>query len=145
MEILIFTAKEIGARLTKTVLQNFSNDEYEVIVCRNDAESVYYQLVDTVQNLSILDEKIISKIENGSKTYDCPLNLWGGYIFKKKLLLNVPSVLSKYWPRIRANQIDAQYQPKGNFTHFAKSFPKNKLLMLMNRVRFFVYQAYTCI
>jgi len=191
MKILIFTAKEIGVQLTKNVVNDFPDDDYEVIVCGNDAEKVLNELIGTVQNVSVLSEKIISKIESSSRKYDWLLNLWGGYIFKKELLAKVknslnihpgilpfcrgsdpvvwavkyslpagialhqisekvdegaifhqelidydfpitggalykkvlsmvPSVMSKYWPDIRANKIETEEQHNDGSTHFRK-------------------------
>lgn len=94
MKILIFTAQEIGVQLTKNVVQNFPDDEYEVVVCGNDAEKDLNKLADTVQNLSVLSAKVISKIESRSIKYDWLLNLWGGYIFKKGLLAKVKNSLN---------------------------------------------------
>ena len=87
MNILIFTAKNIGVELVASVVRMFPDDRYAVFVCEPSAS-------DTIDALSKIGIK--SRLFDGSALeellsmesshFDWLLNLWGGHIFKPDLL-----------------------------------------------------------
>ena len=87
MKNLVFTAKWIGVRCVRFLLDNFPEDEYKFILCQPGANDIAKLLDDRGYKYHMLGNDVISEIVNKPPGYyDWLLNLWGGYIFKEDTL-----------------------------------------------------------
>ena len=100
-DILIFTAKEIGFKMVKSVVTEFPQDKYTIIVCGPNKRKLVGKFNKNGIYAEILSQGAVDRIKKcQSNSFDWLLNLWGGYIFdelmlsKFKYTLNVhPSLL----------------------------------------------------
>lgn len=95
MRILIFTSKDIGLSLTEYLLVHFPEDEYEIIVCGPGDAEISIKLAEKCDKVWCLSEKVLEAIcEKEDSHFDWLINLWGGHIFERKLLLKARDTLN---------------------------------------------------
>jgi len=95
MKILVFVSKWIGNELLGTLLSYSNNEDYVFIVSNPNADEIINNLNKNGHHHKMLNQNTIDWIlEKNDNYFDWLLNLWGGHIFSKELLLKTKNSLN---------------------------------------------------
>ncbi|PJI41914.1 hypothetical protein [Ferrovibrio sp.] len=93
--ILVFAAKDVGARLVRHLVENFAEDEYRFIVGEPGADGIAQYLASKGQNFSLYSDAAVEGLHAVPDAhFDWLLNLWGNHIFRLPLLAKVKRSLN---------------------------------------------------